>query len=89
VSSDALTVDVTGIPGVGPESEFILLGSDGHDEISADAVADIRRTISWEVLQQLGARLTRVYTSGSVPVALRPESMITIATSPGASIPGY
>jgi len=89
VSSDSLTVDVTGIAGVGSDSEFILLGNDGHDEITADAVADVRRTIPWEVLQQLGARLTRVYMSGSVPIALRPESTITITTAPGASIPSY
>ncbi len=89
VSSDSLTVDVTGIAGVGLDSEFTLLGSDDNDEITADAVADVRRTISWEVLQQLGARLTRVYTSGSVPIALRPESTTTITTAPGASIPGY
>lgn len=89
VSSDSLTVDVTGIAGVGPDSEFTLLGSDGRDEISADAIAGVRRTISWEVLQQLGARLARVYTSGSAPIALRPESTVTITTAPGAAIPSY
>lgn len=89
VSSDALTVDVTGIAGVGPDSEFTLLGSDGRDEITADAVAGIRQTISWEVLQQLGARLTRVYTSGSIPIAIRPESTITLLPAPGTAIPSY
>lgn len=89
VSSDSLTVDVTGIAGVGPDSEFTLLGSAGDSEITADEVADIRGTISWEVLQQLGARLARVYTSGSLPIALRPESTITITAAPGASIPAY
>ncbi len=89
VSSDALTVDVTGIAGVEPDSEFILLGSDGHDEITADTVAVVRHTISWEVLQQLGTRLARIYTSGSVPIAVRAESMITITAAPGASIPSY
>jgi alanine racemase len=89
VSSDSLTVDVTGVAGVGPDSEFTLLGGDGGDEITADAVAGVRQTISWEVLQQLGARLARVYTSGSVPIALRPESTVTIDTATGASIPSY
>jgi alanine racemase len=89
VSSDALTVDVTDIAGVGPDSEFTLLGSDGSDEITADAVAAVRETISWEVLQSLGARLARVYMSGSVPVALRAESTIAIMTSPGSRIPKY
>jgi alanine racemase len=89
VSSDSLTADVTGIAGVGLDSEFTLLGSNGRDEITADAVADVRRTISWEVLHQLGARLARVYTSGLVPIALRSESTITITAAPGASIPSY
>ncbi|MFV2008146.1 MAG: alanine racemase C-terminal domain-containing protein, partial [Longimicrobiales bacterium] len=89
VSSDALTVDVTGIDGVGFDSEFTLLGHDGDEEITADAVASVRRTISWEVLQQLGARLARVYTSGSVPIAVRRESTTTITLAPGGTIPSY
>jgi alanine racemase len=89
VSSDSITVDVTDVGDVGPDSEFTLLGPDGDDEITADAIAEARGTISWEVLQQLGARLTRVYMSASQPVALRPESTIDITTAPGAAIPGY
>jgi alanine racemase len=89
VSSDSITVDVTGISGVSPESEFTLLGKDGSDEITADEVAAIRQTISWEVLQSLGARLARVYMAGSVPIALRGESTIAITTSSGSGIPAY
>ena len=89
VSSDSLTVDVTEIAGVGADSEFTLLGRGGNDEITADDVADVRATISWEVLQQLGARLTRVYLSGGLPLALRPESTIDITTAPGNRIPAY
>ena len=89
VSSDSLTVDVTEIDGVEPDSEFTLLGSTGNDEITADDVADVRGTISWEVLQQLGARLTRVYVSGGLPVAFRPESTIDITTAAGTRLPGY
>jgi alanine racemase len=89
VSSDSLTVDVTGIAGVGPDSVFTLLGREGDDEVSADEVADVRGTISWEVLQQLGARLARVYVSRSLPVALRPESSITVTAASGGYIPTY
>jgi hypothetical protein len=87
VSSDSLTADVTGIPGIGPDSEFTLLGSDGDDEITADEVAANRRTISWEVLQQLSGRLARVYLSGSTPIAVRAESTTEIVLAPGAAIP--
>jgi alanine racemase len=89
VSSDSLTVDVTGIAGVGPDSEFTMLGIAGDIEITADEIADIRGTISWEVLQQLGARLARIYVSDSSPVALRAESTITVTSAPGAPIPAY
>lgn len=89
VSSDSLTVDVTGIAGAGLNSEFTLMGSDGRREITADEVAEVRHTISWEVLQQLSARLARVYTAGGLPVGLRPESNTTITTARGASLPSY
>jgi alanine racemase len=89
VSSDSLTVDVTGVPGVGMDSEFTLLGSDGNDEIGADDIAGVRQTISWEVLQQLGGRLSRVYMSDSAPVALRGESTTAMAIAEMARIPSY
>ena len=89
VSSDSLTVDVTGVDGVGPDAEFTLLGGDGGIHITADDVARVRGTISWEVLQQLGSRLTRVYMSHGSPVALRPESSIDVVVAPGATLPVY
>lgn len=89
VSSDAITVDVTGIEGVAADSEFVLLGTVGDREISADDIAAVRQTISWEVLQQLGSRLSRIYYSGGVPVAQRPESMIGVTRSPGRDLLGY
>lgn len=89
ISSDSLTVDVTDVPGVSRDSEFTLLGRDGGDEITADEVAAVRGTISWEVLQQLGSRLTRVYVSEASLVAVRPESSTELATAAGARLPGY
>lgn len=89
VSSDSLTVDVTDVTGVGPESVFTLLGRVTDDDIGADEIADVRGTISWEVLQQLGSRLSRVYTSELSPIAVRRESTKEIVTGPGATIPGY
>lgn len=89
ISSDSLTVDVTDVAGVGPDSEYTLLGRHGNREITADEVAVVRHTISWEVLQQLGARLTRIYRSGPEVVAIRPESTVGFDTAPGAQAPGY
>jgi alanine racemase len=89
ISSDSLTVDITGVAGAGRDSEFTLLGTGGSETITADEVAAVRGTISWEVLQQLGSRLSRVYTVGSEPVALRLESSVEIAIGEEASIPHY
>lgn len=87
ISSDSLTVDVTGLPGVGPESEFTLLGA--APGVTVSDVARVRGTITWEVLQQLGARLARVYVAQSGVVAMRPESAVAVTPAPGARLPGY
>jgi alanine racemase len=89
ISSDSLTVDVTGIPDVGVTTEFTLLGHGVDAELTADDVAAARKTISWEVLQQLGSRLTRVYIAHGSPVAIRPESSLTLITAPDARLPRY
>jgi alanine racemase len=89
VSSDSLAIDVTGVSDVGPDSVFTLLGEDGEARITAEEVAAVRRTITWEVLQQLGSRLSRVYMSRGLAVALRPESSLTVIPARGADIPDY
>lgn len=89
ISSDALTIDVTDVEGVGEDSEFTLLGSAAGGVVTADEVAGVRRTISWEVLQQLGARLSRVYMSSGRVVAVRPESTPTLSPAVDNRIPGY
>lgn len=89
VSSDSLTVDVTDIAEAGPDDVFTLLGEDAGARIHADEVATIRDTISWEVLQQLGARLSRVYMSGGAPVAVRRENSTELVVASEAGLPGY
>lgn len=61
VSMDSCTVDVTDIPAVGLEDEFVLLGPQGDDAITALTLAQRRTTIPWEVLTGMARRLTRVY----------------------------
>jgi len=89
ISSDSLTVDVTGIADVGESTGFTLLGRDGDEEITAGEVAAVRKTISWEVLQQLGSRLARVYTVGGSTVAIRPESSLKVISGPATRLPDY
>jgi alanine racemase len=69
VAMDAVMADVTDVPGrpVGVGDEFILLGSQAGERITAADLARARETISWEVVTSLAARLPRVYDAESVP----------------------
>ena len=61
VSMDAVTVDVTDLPGLDYTEEFVLLGSQGGETITAGELARRRNTIAWEVLTSMAQRLARVY----------------------------
>jgi alanine racemase len=61
VSMDAVTVDVTDLPGLDHSDEFVLLGSQGDETITAGELARRRNTIAWEVLSSMAQRLARVY----------------------------
>ena len=56
---DQLSVDVTGLPGVGPGDIATVVGRDGPLEISVEEVARRCGTISNELLSRLGGRLGR------------------------------
>jgi alanine racemase len=60
ISMDHTTVDVTGIVGVALGDEVVIIGEQGAEKITADDVADLRQTISYEVLCDIGARVPRV-----------------------------
>lgn len=73
VAMDAVMADVTDVPGppVTVADEFVLLGAQGGDEITAVELALERTTISWEVVAVLSRRLPRVYTARAVAVGIR------------------
>jgi alanine racemase len=58
---DAITLDVTDIPGVQVGDVATLIGADGDDRITAEEVAQWSGTISYEVLTSLGPRVERRY----------------------------
>lgn len=60
ICMDQLTVDVTGIDGVCPGDEVILIGKDKGACIRAEEVAEAAGTITNELLCRLGSRLGRV-----------------------------
>ena len=59
VSMDAITLDVTDIPGVSLGDVATLIGRDGDQMITAEEVAEWSNTISYEVLTSIGLRVER------------------------------
>ncbi len=59
ISMDGLVVDVSDAGSVGLDDEFVLIGRQGDDEITADEVAAQRGTINYEVTTMLRRRLPR------------------------------
>jgi alanine racemase len=74
VAMDAVMADVTDVPGpaVTAADEFVLLGRQGTDEISAADLARSRTTNSWEVVTAMSGRLTRVYHAPAGLAGIRP-----------------
>ena len=60
VSMDMTMINVTNIPGVRIGDEVVLIGRQGDEAISADAVARQLGTISYEVVSTILARVPRV-----------------------------
>lgn len=88
VAMDAVMADVTDVPGVTQDDEFVLLGSQGGQEISTGELARARTTIPWEVATGMSYRIPRVYHAGSVLVGLRTLTSETTAVADGASTRG-
>ncbi|MGD0486922.1 MAG: alanine racemase [Syntrophorhabdales bacterium] len=63
VCMDWVLIDVTGLPGVGPGEEVIVLGSEKGGTITADEIAEQAGTIPYEVLCNVSRRITRRYVS--------------------------
>ena len=61
VSMDGLTVDLGEIDGVTYGDEFVLIGEQEGERITADEVAAERRTINYEVTTALRERLPRLH----------------------------
>jgi alanine racemase len=71
VAMDAVMADVTDVPRVSLEDEFILLGIQDGIGIVTSELARVRNTIPWEVVTSMAHRLPRVYHAGSVLLGLR------------------
>jgi alanine racemase len=60
VAMDFFMVDVTDVPGVKPEDEVTLLGADGRERITAEDLASLAGTISYEILARINPLVPRV-----------------------------
>jgi alanine racemase len=73
ITMDALMADVTDVPGppVGTHDEFVLLGTQGSERITAEDLARLRTTNTWEVVTAMSGRLPRVYHAAAEVKSLR------------------
>jgi alanine racemase len=60
ISMDQAVLDVTGIPGVRPGDEVVIVGTQGEQAISAFDHADAAGTIPWEIFTRIAARVPRI-----------------------------
>lgn len=61
VCMDLTMVDVTGHPEIRVGDEVVLIGSSGEEEISADELARLSGTITYDVTCSVGPRVPRVF----------------------------
>ncbi len=61
ISMDLTLIDVTNVPGVELDDEVILLGRSGALAISAEELAKIAGTLSYEVTCGVGSRVPRIF----------------------------
>ena len=61
VSMDLLTIDVTDLPDAAMGDEVILLGADGDERITAEELASLAGTISYEIFCRVSARVPRLF----------------------------
>lgn len=71
IAMDMLMVDITAVPGVDVDDEVTLIGEQGSETISADEMAALAGTISYEVMAGIMHRVPRLYTRGGVFTAVQ------------------
>jgi alanine racemase len=72
---DMCMVDVTDVPDVAQGDEVVVIGRQGKAEITAEEVAELCGTISYEILCGIAARVPRLYLRRGRPVGI--ESLTT------------
>ena len=65
VSMNMITVDVSRVPEVSEEDEVVLLGAQGEDRITAEEIAELCGTISYEIYCNLGHHRFKYFLNGA------------------------
>jgi alanine racemase len=65
VSMNMITVDVTHVPDVQADDEVVLLGRQGGRRITAEEIADLCGTISYEVYCSIGRHHHKLFVNGA------------------------
>jgi alanine racemase len=60
VAMDFIVVDITDIPGVKLEDQVTLIGQDGEELITADALASLVGTINYEIVTRINPQIPRI-----------------------------
>ncbi|OQY06343.1 MAG: alanine racemase [Desulfobacteraceae bacterium 4572_123] len=63
ICMDLTMIDVGHIPGVKLDDEVVIIGRQGAEELSADEIAAELKTINYEIVSAIAARVPRVYPS--------------------------
>lgn len=71
ICMDQCMIDITDIQGIQLGEEVTLIGSDGDNTITAEELAELMGTISYEVLCVIGKRVPRVYIKEGKVVQVR------------------
>ncbi len=61
VTMDQIVVDVSKVKNPRLGMPVVILGKQGREEVRADELAQLARTIPYEIICSLGSRLPRVY----------------------------
>lgn len=81
ICMDQFVVDVSHIPGVHPDDEVVLIGRQGEEEITAEELAALAETISYEIFCGISPRVPRVYIKNGAIAAV--ETLVERADNAG------
>ena len=75
IAMDALMVDITDIPQAQMWDEAVLMGKQGHDEITVRDIAALKKSVTYDVLTNWRLRLRRKSVNGDTKIKHKLETV--------------